>query len=83
MSNYCITLYTPKYFYDNLEQDILSKNIIFNYNKLLIIIKCFIDYKYIETIEATTNELYFACSYRYVWIGAVIRGILFKYSYFD
>ncbi len=27
MTNYCITLYTPKYFYDNLEKYILSKKI--------------------------------------------------------
>ena len=135
MSNYYITLYTPKYFYDNLEQYILSTKL-YNYHKLLIIIERFIDYKYIpikliiqnihkyitylkliktdtkktlimnqmdttflfifnieqkeqiycnyiETIEAITNELYFACSYRYLWIGAVIRGTFCKYSYFD
>ena len=126
MSKY-ITLYTPKYFYDNLEKDILSEPYlkIFDYKKFLIIIKAFIDYKYISInliipnihkyitylkliktdtekalimkhkhmnifsiekkeqiycnyitdIEAITNELYFACSYRYLWIGAVIRGI--------
>jgi hypothetical protein len=132
MSNYCITLYTPKYFYDNLEQYILSEEI-YEYDNLLIIIKAFIDYKYIPInlilpnihkyitylkliktdnekeliperfnifgfyieespqqlyseyitdIEAITNELYFACSYRYLWIGAVIRGIFCKYSCF-